>query len=98
MSTPSHSARILGHVRVRTDHKRTGNTKHIVDGELVKPPYELRIIAFDGDPGVYLIHFAAGKELTDTYHDSCQAAMQQAKFEFGIKESDWTMNEGNWCD
>jgi len=57
----------------------------------VEPPYELRIVQFEGDAGYYLIHFAeTGEELTDTYHDSCQQAMEQAEFEFGITESDWT--------
>jgi hypothetical protein len=96
MNTQSGSERRLGHVRLRPDHQRTGNTKHIVDGAVVEAPYELRIMALDGDSGVYLIHFAqSGSELTDTYHDSREAALQQAEFEFGVKESDWTMDEGN---
>ncbi|GIX00649.1 MAG: hypothetical protein KatS3mg111_3981 [Pirellulaceae bacterium] len=77
-------------IRLRPDHKPTGNTTHTVGGIVVEPPFELRIVQFDGDPGFYLIHFNENEEeLADTYHDSCEQAMEQAEFEFGIKREDW---------
>ncbi len=81
---------IVRRVLLRPEHKRTENTKHTVNGIVVEPPTELRIIQFSGDPGFYLIHYdEAGKELTDTYHESCAQAMEQADFEFGIANADW---------
>ena len=78
-------------IRLRNDHRPTGNTTHTVHGSVVKPPYELRIVQFDGDPGFYLIHFSQNEEeIADTYHDSYGQAMDQAEFEFGIKQEDWT--------
>ncbi|MDA1055685.1 MAG: hypothetical protein O3C40_35265 [Planctomycetota bacterium] len=81
---------VIHRIRLRPDHKSTGNTRHTVSGIVVEPPAELRIVQFDGDPGFYLIHFnEIGEEITDTYHDSCKQAMEQAEFEFGTKEKDW---------
>ena len=83
--------KIVHRVRLRPEHKPTGMTTHTVSGIVVEPPFELRILQFDGDPGFYLIHFdESGTELTDTYHDTCQQAMEQAQFEFGVEEEDWT--------
>lgn len=82
---------IVQRVRLRPEHRPTGNTRHTVNGIVVEPPAELRIVQFNGDAGFYLIHFdERGRELTDTYHESCEEAMGQAEFEFGIAHTDWT--------
>jgi hypothetical protein len=40
--------------------------------------------------GVYLIYLdAEGGEITDTFHDSLQGAMDQAEWEYLVKKSDW---------
>lgn len=74
-------------------HKRTGNTNHSVDGELIKtlPAY----LQIESNPLVegefYLIHYDQDGEdlLTDTLHDSVGHAMNQAEFEFGVSSSQW---------
>lgn len=77
-------------VRLRPEHQPTGNTRHTVNGIAVEPPFELRILQFVGDSGFYLMHFnESEEELTDTYHETCQQAIEQAEFEFGIKKEDW---------
>jgi hypothetical protein len=69
----------------------TGNTRHY-RGNLLPPPYSLKIVQLseDLDAGYYLLYLdAAGAEMTDTWHDSVEAAMAQAEFEFGLMPSEW---------
>lgn len=83
--------KILHRVILRSEHKPSGKTKHTVHGIVVEPPYELRILQFKFDAGYYLVHIdKSGNELADTCHESLKKAMEQANFEFGIKEKDWT--------
>lgn len=72
-------------------HQRTGNTAHYVDGKLCNElPYELKILKYRNIEGVYLIHYDKnGIEITDTFHENAESAMEQAKFEFGINENEW---------
>lgn len=69
-------------------------SRHIRDGQKVQRPYKLTISALDGESGRYLIHWSRdGAELADTYHDRIQDALEQAKFEFGVTESEWSKAE-----
>lgn len=41
--------------------------------------------------GFYLYHFnQAGECIADTWHETLEEAKEQAKFEFEIKDNDWT--------
>ena len=82
---------IIREVILNTDHKPTGNTKHVVYGDEMQPPYKLQIIKYDGDEGFYLLYFgvSSSDELTDTYHDSIDSALQQAEWEYGVSPTEW---------
>ena len=75
---------------LKENHIGTGKTKHLSYGKEVGRPHSLEIAKYEDDKGVYLFHIdEQGKELTDTYHDDIHDAMQQAKWEYGVKKSEW---------
>jgi hypothetical protein len=79
----------------------TGKTKHFL-GTLVEgvprplgplPPPDWVGIS-EVHEGYLLLHFnAAGSCITDTWHESLEAAKSQAQFEFEIASSDWQVTE-----
>jgi hypothetical protein len=51
----------------------------------------LRIVQYDGGAGYYLMYVDnEGRELTDTWHESLDAAMAQATWEFRVEPEDWS--------
>jgi hypothetical protein len=53
-------------------------------------PSSLAIASYPGEDGYYLFYLdPSGEELTDTFHDSVDAAMQQAEWEFGVRPEEW---------
>jgi hypothetical protein len=73
-----------------------GNVKRIADqwhqngfGQRILPvPSFLEIVEQQG--AIYLLRLDAdGECITDTWHETIDAAKQQARFEFDIGESDW---------
>jgi hypothetical protein len=92
---------ILKSVNLSTHHQPTGNTKHykIVSRDLkerveLPAPSKLLIAQFPGDSGYYLLYLDEyGEELTDTYHESVEKAIAQAKFEFNILPEEWENRE-----
>jgi hypothetical protein len=71
-------------------HRPTGSTLHYRDGMLLGPPSELLIGYFDGSGGFYLLYLDGyGEEMTDTYHESVDKAMEQAQVEFGVTPDEW---------
>ena len=87
---------ILRRLLLNPAHIPTGKTRHVVGGEMLSPPAELRIVRYLGDPGYYLFYCDnTGKELTDTYHDTLAGAVAQAAWEFSTKEEDWEILAGN---
>ncbi len=82
--------KVLFQVYLAEHHKPTGNVRAIIRGKTAPVPVELRIAQMEDDPGVYLLHYNnKGEEITDTYHDSVELAMEQAEFEFGVGAQDW---------
>lgn len=82
---------LLRRIKLTSAHRPTGKTQHFHGDELLPPPTELRIVQYSSDPGYYLFYCDdSGAELTDTYHDSVQEAMDQAEFEFGITAEEWS--------
>lgn len=68
----------------------TGKTKHYILNEEMPKPMELQIVQYDGDTGFYLLYLdKEGEEMTDTYHDTIEAAFRQAEWEFNIKQEEW---------
>lgn len=83
---------ILKQILISKDkHHRLGNTKHYINGKIYdKLPCELKILEYENVKGFYLIHFDEhGDEITNTFHENVQGALNQAEFEFGINENEW---------
>ena len=72
-------------------HTYTGNTKQYVADQLLGPMSALAICQYDHDPGYYL--FGCDLEwntITDTYHETCEDAFEQASFEYaGLERHHW---------
>jgi hypothetical protein len=61
----------------------TGRTRHVVGDAKVDGFAGLAIARYPGDEGVYLFYCDADwTAVTDTLHESVEAAMRQAEFEF----------------
>jgi hypothetical protein len=60
-------------------------THHIVKGELANPRIQrLAIARYDDQEGYYLFYCdSTWAVVTDTYHDTFDGAVEQARFEFG---------------
>lgn len=81
---------LLRKVALVERHSRTGFTRHTRNGKAIPPPTELRIVQYSGGTGYYLFYCnESGEELTDTYHDTLDAAFEQARAEFGVEPSEW---------
>jgi len=81
---------ILSKVRLGPAHKPTGRTRHYLGDQELAPPSELQVVTYAEEPGYYLLYIDAdGRELTDTYHDSLEIALQQAEWEFQVKQHEW---------
>lgn len=62
----------------------TGRTRHVVNGAEITDFATLAIAAYDRNPGVYLFYCDdTWRVVTDTLHDSVEAARAQAELEFG---------------
>jgi hypothetical protein len=82
---------ILMQIKIEDQHKDTGNVRHTSDGRLLAIPRYLQIARMEDDSGYYLLYLdEKGKEQTDTWHESVEAALSQAEFEFGVQASEWT--------
>lgn len=72
-------------------HEATGKYKHWVGGKPMEKPDSLAIVRIEKSPGYYLIYLdALGHEMSDTLHDSPDAAFEQANFEFGVTRDEWS--------
>ena len=81
---------VLRRMKLGPAHPPTGETRHYYGTVELPPPVELRIAQHVGDDGFYLFYCdETGREQADTYHNSLEAAMQQAEFEFGVKPDEW---------
>jgi hypothetical protein len=77
-------ARVLKYAWVTASVEPTGATRHTVDGTLTEAASALAVASY-GDPpsGFYLFYLDEnGTVMTDTLHDSVEAALDQAAFEY----------------
>lgn len=83
-------AKIVYLVRLRPHHNAASNTRHLVGATLLPRATTLAIAKYTDDQGFYLFHLDEhGNDFTDTYHDSIEAAMHQAAWEYGVKSDEW---------
>jgi hypothetical protein len=83
---------ILKRTLLSPHHVPTGFTRHYLGNDLQPAPYELRIVRYSGDNGYYLLYLDSnGEEQNDTYHDTLERALEQARLEFSVREAEWEM-------
>jgi len=80
----------IAHIVLTNEHEATGNCRHYKVGEVLPDPHQLRIVQYDAGGGFYLLYLDYnGEELTDTFHDTLDAALQQAEWEFRVPPAAW---------
>jgi hypothetical protein len=89
---PSHiaGARVVCYTPIDGRHRHTGNTRQVVNGQVLGPATGLAICQRAGDEGFYLYgcdkHW---KPLSDTWHASLVEAQVQAEFEYTGSRDTW---------
>jgi len=89
-------------IKLKPHHRPTGKTRHteavitadndVIPGPELPAPHALAITQLPGDFGHYLLYLDEnGQEITDTYHESLQDALEQARWEFNVEPDDWEM-------
>jgi hypothetical protein len=71
-------------------HRHTGNTSHVVAGDLVAPASGLAIGQYSDEDTFYL--FGCNEvwdNVTDTCHGTLQEALEQAEFEYEGVSKTW---------
>ena len=86
-------------IALQEHHKPTGKTRHtegvltpegVVPGTELPTPSRLTIAQLPPDEGYYLLYLDdQGNEITDTYHESLEDALAQAKWEFDVDPDEW---------
>lgn len=81
---------ILRQAILGAQHKPTGKTYHFAGRSELPAPSILQIARYPDDPGYYLLYLdRGGNELTDTYRDTIDGELAQAKWEFEIQPKEW---------
>jgi hypothetical protein len=82
---------LLKQVQLEEKHRPTGNTTHYLGNERMQAPKQLRIMRYSDGAEYYLLYLDDnGTELTDTCHESLEAALEQADWEFNVKANEWS--------
>ena len=77
-------------IKLKEKHKATNKVQHFSDGNQIVDFKELRIVTYENDPGYLIIYFdSRGQEVSDTYHESLQQALDYARWEFNIEPLEW---------
>lgn len=80
---------VLGTTRL-IPSAHTAKVRHEVQGELIEAASNLAIARYADQSGFYLFYCdAAWTVLTDTWHDSIEAAVAQAEFEYTGSSNTW---------
>ena len=83
-------AKVLFYATLHQEHRATGNTRHYVGGELMRPAAGLAICRYESDVGFYLFYCdGEWNVVTDTYHESVEEARNQAEFEYEGVSNSW---------
>jgi hypothetical protein len=73
-------------------HRPTGNCRQIVAGEPQGPAAGLAICRYEGEKAYYLFGCdAEWNTVTDTWHESLEAAVEQAEFEYEGVTGTWNI-------
>lgn len=83
-------ARIIEYLILTIKHKKSENAKHFVNSERVDDFSGLTICQYENDSGFQLFYCNNKWEvITDTWHESIEAAKNQASFEYEDLQIDW---------
>lgn len=84
-------------IRLDARHPSTGITNHYRDGGILPQPCGLEIVRYENQPGVFLNYLdQAGDAQTDTWHQSLEDAIHQARTELGVEKNEWAaLNENS---
>jgi hypothetical protein len=76
-------------------HHHAGLTNHTIrDGNAERsfPAFvSLEIASYPGEEGCYLFHLCDDGQVADTWHQNLDEAMNQAEWEFGVRQEEWTV-------
>jgi hypothetical protein len=76
-------AKVVKYAVVSSKVKPTGATRHLVAGAQPGPTAALAIARYREEDGFYLFYLDdEGRVVTDTLHESLEAAFDQASFEY----------------
>ena len=67
-------------------------TKHFVGNVNINESISmLKIVSYPNTKNEFYLIYCSdnGDDLTDTYHESIEQAINQANFEFGVSKEDW---------
>ena len=74
-------------------HHHASLTKHSIrdeDGDRNFPAFvSLEIPSYPGEESCYLFHICDDGQMADTWHQTLREAMDQAEWEFGVKQEEW---------
>jgi len=80
-------------VKLSDQHLRPGRCKHTLhDSKGIRPfPTftSLAITHYPGQPGYWLMYSCDQELGTDTFHESLEDALDQAKWEFDVRPEEW---------
>jgi hypothetical protein len=85
--------KVVGSVKLQ-DHHRPSRTRHTINGVSAPPFTRLEITTYGQDAGFYLLHICSDGQGTDSWHETLEAAFDQAEFELGVKRHEWIMRTG----
>ncbi len=91
---PSHigDAKVICYTHIDARHTPTGNTKQIVNGELLGPAAGLAICQYEGEECFYLFGCdAQWNSQSDTWHQEIEDAKEQAEFEYQGSLRTWVL-------
>lgn len=83
---------VLKKIQLGLNHLQIGKTRHYIGNSLLPAACLLEIVKMNdvNEAGVYLIYYDEyGQEMTDTFHDTIEKAMAQAKWEYLVKPDEW---------
>ena len=82
-------AKVIYYTTIDDRHIVTGNTRHYHNNRLLDKSKWLAICKYDKDEGYYIFQgHGENDDLSDTYHETLDDAIQQAEYEFiGISKT-----------
>ena len=87
---------VLKQIALDVSHPPTGNTRHYWGDELMPQPSGLRIVKYGDAEGFYLLYLDEnGNAMNDTFHDTLEDALEQARFEFNVTPEEWQTVHNN---